>query len=262
MTGRTEGAGPLAGRHAVVTGAGRGIGAAIAQALAAQGASVSLMGRSPAPLQALAARMPGRHAAIAADVADEDSVRRAFAEARERLGPVTLLVNNAGQAESAPFGKTSMALWQQMLAVNLNGTFLCSQAALPDMLEAGWGRIVNVASTAGLTGYAYVSAYCAAKHGVVGLTRSLSIELARKNVTVNAVCPGYTDTDIVRESVARIVEKTGRSPEEALAGFAASNPQGRLVAPEEVADTVRWLCGPGAGAITGQAIAVCGGEVM
>jgi NAD(P)-dependent dehydrogenase (short-subunit alcohol dehydrogenase family) len=253
---------PLQGRHALVTGAARGIGAAIARALADQGARLTLVGRRLEGLQALAAELPGEVQAVAADVADPAAVEAAFAQASARFGPVTLLVNNAGQAESAPFAATSLALWQHMLAVNLTGSFLCAQAALPQMLEAGWGRIVNVASTAGLRGYAYVSAYSAAKHGVIGLTRSLALELARKGITVNAVCPGYTETDILRESIANVVAKTGRSAEAARAQFTAGNPQGRLVQPVEVADAVTWLCGEGAGAVTGQAIAVCGGEVM
>jgi NAD(P)-dependent dehydrogenase (short-subunit alcohol dehydrogenase family) len=195
-------------------------------------------------------------------VADAASVQAAFAHAREQQGLIAILVNNAGQADSAPFTKTSLELWQRMLAVNLTGSFLCAQAALPDMLEAGWGRIVNVASTAGLKGYAYVSAYTAAKHGVIGLTRSLALEVATKGITVNAVCPGYTETDILRDSIANVMKKTGRSEAEARASFAAGNPQGRIVQPEQVADTVRWLCSPAAGAITGQAISVSGGEVM
>ena len=158
--------------------------------------------------------------------------------------------------------KMDVALWQRMLAVNLTGTMLCMQQVLPSMAAAGYGRIVNVASTAGLAGYAYVAAYCAAKHGVVGLTRSLALEFATKGVTVNAVCPGYTETEIVRDGIARVVEKTGRTPEQAMAEFVKGNPQGRLVQPQEVADAVLWLCGPGAGAVTGQAIAVAGGEVM
>ena len=166
-----------------------------------------------------------------------------------------------GQAESAPFAKTSLDLWQRMLAVNLTGSFLCAQAALPGMLDAGWGRIVNIASTAGQRGYAYVSAYTAAKHGVVGLTRSLALEVARKGVTVNAVCPGYTDTALLHESIANVVAKTGRSMEAARDGFAAGNPQQRIVQPDEVADAVLWLCGEGASAITGQSISVSGGEV-
>jgi 3-hydroxybutyrate dehydrogenase len=172
------------------------------------------------------------------------------------------LVNNAGQAVSQRFDRTDAALWQSMLAVNLTGTFNCIQAALPAMLEAGWGRIVNVASTAGLIGYAYVSAYCAAKHGVVGLTRALALETARKGVTVNAVCPGYTETDIVRDAVQNIVAKTGMSNGEARAKLAERNPQGRLVQPDEVAHAVLLLCMPAASAINGQAIAVDGGEVM
>jgi len=250
------------GRHAIVTGAARGIGAAIAQALAREGASLTLLGRRRDPLRALAESLPGTHGVAVADVADAQQVAQAFAQAREARGPVAILVNNAGAAESAPFTKTSVELWQRMLAVNLTGTFACTQAALPDMLAAKWGRIVNVASTAGLTGYAYVSAYVAAKHGVVGLTRSLALEVAKKGITVNAVCPGYTETDILRESIANVVAKTGRSEDEARAEFAKSNPQGRIVQPEEVADTVRWLCSDGAAAISGQAISVSGGETM
>lgn len=253
----------LAGQHAVVTGAARGIGAAIARALASDGATLTLMGRRLDALQASARELPGaKHNAVVVDVAEAASVEQAFAQAREASGPIVILINNAGQAESAPFGKTSLELWQRMLAVNLTGTFLCSQAALPDMLAAKAGRIVNIASTAGQRGYAYVSAYAAAKHGVVGLTRSLALEVAKKGITVNAVCPGYTETDILRESVANVMAKTGRSEEQARAEFAAGNPQGRIVLPEEVADAVRWLCTPGAVAITGQCVSVSGGEVM
>jgi NAD(P)-dependent dehydrogenase (short-subunit alcohol dehydrogenase family) len=178
------------------------------------------------------------------------------------VGSADILVNNAGQAASSPFMKTDAALWQRMLDANLNGAFHCIQAALPAMLQTGWGRIVNVASTAGLTGYRYVAAYCAAKHGLVGLTRALALELASKGITVNAVCPGYTETDIVQEAVANIARKTGRSLEAARAELAAANPQGRLVKPEEVAHTVAWLCMPEAAAMNGQAIAVAGGELM
>ncbi len=252
----------LEGRHALVTGGGSGIGAAVVHALLSKGANVTVLGRRPDKLQAMVAGHPERLHAVAANVADEAQVAAAFASARARFGTLSVLVNNAGQAESAPFGKTDLALWQRMLDVNLTGVMLCTQAALPDMLGQQWGRVVNVASTAGQRGYAYVAAYCAAKHGVIGLTRALALELARKGVTVNAVCPGYTDTDIVRDSIARIVSKTGRSASEALAEMVRSNPQGRLIDPVEVADAVLYLCGTSAASVTGQSLSVAGGEVM
>jgi NAD(P)-dependent dehydrogenase (short-subunit alcohol dehydrogenase family) len=246
-------------KHAFVTGASRGIGAAIARALREDGFRLTLTGRE-APTT-LATELDGF--AIAMDQTDSDSVANAFAAARAAQGPLTALVNNAGAVETAPFAKVSHLLWQRMLAVNLTGPFLCCQAALADLKAAGRnGRIVNIASTAALKGYAYVSAYTAAKHGVLGLTRSLALELAKDGVTVNAVCPGYTETDIVRDGIANVVAKTGRSEAEARAGFTQSNPQGRLVQPEEVAATVRWLCSAGAASVNGQAIAVCGGETM
>lgn len=254
----------LRGEHAVVTGAGRGIGAAIARALASQGANVSLLGRTRDSLDQLAAELntTTTTCVAVADVTDGSAVQAAFARVREQFGPVTILVNNAGQARSAPLLSGDDSLWDEMLAVNLGGVYRCIRCALPDMVQAGRGRIVNIASVAGLTGYAYVTAYCAAKHGVIGLTRSLAMELARKNITVNAVCPGYSDTDMVRDAVANIQAKTGRDEAAARAALTSHNPQGRLITPEEVAQTVLWLCGASAGSITGQSIAVAGGEVM
>ena len=254
----------LEGRHAVVTGGGRGIGSAIARALAERGARITLVGRTRATLEEEARRLRALtevHCATA-DVAVPDSIGAAFAGAAQALGPVAILVNNAGQAASAPFAKTDLALWQRMLDVNLTGTYLGMRAVLPGMLDLGWGRIVNVASTASLKGYAYVSAYCAAKHAVLGLTRALAQELAKKPVTVNAVCPGYTETDIVRATLANIQAKTGRTLAEAEAELVRHNPQGRLVQPGEVANAVVWLCLPGSEAVTGQAISVSGGETM
>ncbi|ARP91935.1 3-hydroxyacyl-CoA dehydrogenase [Bordetella genomosp. 9] len=255
---------PLAGRHALVTGGSRGIGLAIAERLLRDGACVTLLGRDEAALASAAASLAplGTVAARAADVAQADAVASVFDAAVRDLGPVAILVNNAGQACSERFDRTGAAMWEAMLAVNLSGPFHCTQAALPGMLRLGWGRIVNVASTAGLIGYPYVSAYCAAKHGVVGLTRALALEVAGKGVTVNAVCPGYTDTDIVRDATRNIAAKTGMDEGQARERLAQRNPQGRLVRPEEVAHAVAWLCQPGAAAINGQAIPVDGGEVM
>lgn len=253
----------LDGKHAVVTGGARGIGYAVAQRLLGMGATVTLVGRN-APSLIRAAADLSHHGDVAYEVADisrRGEVDAAFTQAKVRSGLIDILVNNAGQAISQPFDRTDADDWSQMIGVNLSGTFHCTQAALPDMLRGQWGRIVNVASTAGLVGYAYVSAYCAAKHGVIGLTRALALEVAKKGVTVNAVCPGYTETDIVRTAADNISRKTGMPVEQALQKLAERNPQGKLVQPDEVADVVAWLCRPGSSAINGQAIAVDGGEV-
>lgn len=250
----------LANTHALVTGGGSGIGAAIARTLAAEGAALTLVGRRREPLETLAAETG---AAIAtADVADADQVAHAFATSRATNGPVTILVNNAGVAPSAPFHRTSLNDWRQAMAVNADALFHCCQAALADLKAADAGRIVTIASTAGLKGYAYTAAYVASKHAAIGLTRALAVELAATPVTVNAVCPGFTDTAIVADAVANITARTGRDADAARAELARFNPQGRLIDPQEVADTVLWLCLPASRSITGQAIAVAGGEVM
>jgi NAD(P)-dependent dehydrogenase (short-subunit alcohol dehydrogenase family) len=255
----------LDGRHAIVTGGGRGIGAACAASLAHRGARLTITGRDAGTLAATAVELRRTHGvdvlALPCDVTSDAAVRAAFAEARTRQGAAFILVNNAGQAEGSPFLDTSLELWQRMLAVNLTGAFLCAQQVLGAMIAAGEGRIINIASTGGLKGYRNIAAYCAAKHGLVGMTRALAAETARTGVTVNAVCPAYTDTDMAARAVRTIARDMQRSEEEARSMIARSNPLGRLIRPEEVASAVVWLCRPDAAAMTGQAIAVAGGEV-
>lgn len=251
----------LAGNHALVTGGGTGIGAAIAQALAQEGAAITLVGRRRDKLDAVAVTLPGAAVAVA-DVIDRAQVDDAIFTARAAHGPLTILVNSAGIAPSGSFAATAFEEWRNVMAVNLDALFHCCQAALPDLRAASAGRIVTIASTAGLRGYAYTAAYVASKHGAIGLTRALALELAATSVTVNAVCPGFTDTDIVTDAVATIEQRTGRSASTARQDLANFNPQQRLVTPQEVADSVVWLCLPASRSITGQSIAVAGGEVM
>jgi NAD(P)-dependent dehydrogenase (short-subunit alcohol dehydrogenase family) len=251
----------LSGKHALVTGGGRGIGLSVTQALLAHGARVTMAGRDIEVLRRAGASLCGEAFYVAMDVTDGESVGRAFDAARERFGPVDILVNNAGQAASAPFVKTDFELWRRLMSVNADAAFHCSQAALPGMLAAGWGRIVNVASIAGLVGQAYIAAYCASKHALVGLTRALAVEVAAKGITVNAVCPGYTETEMVTGAVANIVAKTGRTEEQAREQLIGRNPLKRMIKPEEVANAVSWLCLPGSEAVNGQAIVISGGEV-
>lgn len=253
----------LSGRHAVVTGGGSGIGAATAAALLRAGARVTLMGRDGARLESWRVTLGGGEnvACVSVDISDETAVDAAFAHAAEGFGTVDVLVNNAGQAQAAPFVQTDLSLWRRMLDVNLTGTFLCTRAVLPGMLAQKQGRIVNVASTAGQVGYPYVAAYCASKHGVIGMTRALALEVATQGVTVNAVCPGYTETELLDASLEQIARKTSRSIAEARSILVRHNPQQRFVTPDEVANAVLWLCAPGSSAITGQSLSVSGGEI-
>ncbi len=248
----------LAGRHALVTGANRGIGAAVARSLSNNGASITLMVRDAQRAQGVATSLRGPHAIVVADLTDRSAVETACADAAGRLGPIDILVNNAGFTETAPFLKTGPDLFERMIAIHLLGAVHTMHAVLPGMIERGRGQVVNVASTAGLRGEAYVSAYVAAKHALVGLTRSVAIEMAKKGVAVNAVCPGYTDTDLVREAVARVASKTGKSEVDSLRSILASAGQSRLVTPEEVAAAVVTLCSAPSDAPSGQTVVVDG----
>ena len=251
--------GVLDGKHALVTGGGSGVGAAIARALSEAGAAVTVAGRRRGPLEDIAARLPSSFA-VEADVTDEASVDAMYRAAQSACGPVDIVVANAGTAASERFATTERDLWERMIAVNLTGVYLTWRYGLIQMADRGWGRLISVASTAGLKGYGYVAAYCAAKHGVVGLTRAVALETAKTGITANALCPGFTETPMLDESIANIVAKTGQTEPAARAALAASNPQGRFIRPEEVAQAALWLCGPGSDAVTGQAISISGGE--
>jgi NAD(P)-dependent dehydrogenase (short-subunit alcohol dehydrogenase family) len=243
-------------RRVLITGGGTGAGADLARGFAAAGAEVVVVGRRRGPLEAVAAS--NRHiAAMVCDVTEEVDVATVFAQA----GPVDIVVANAGAAESAPLTRTTFDVWQRMLAVNLTGAFLTLREGLRQMDGRGWGRLITVASTAGLKGYSYVSAYTAAKHGAVGLTRAVAQEVAGTGITANALCPGYLNTEMTERTVANIVETTGRSHADALKALTRTNPQGRLIEPAEVTAAALWLCGPGSDAINGQAIAIAGGEL-
>lgn len=255
----------LAGRTAVVTGAGRGIGAAVARSLAAAGARVVLTSRTVSQLEqvALEIRGTGQEAVVLpCEVSDPKSVAELAQLIGERLGPVDILVNNAGIALSAPLSRTTLEQWNRLLAVNATGAFLCTQTFLPGMVERRRGRIIYVASVAGLTGGRYIAAYAASKHAVLGLCRSVAVEVADTGVTVNAVCPGYVDTDMTQESIDRIVEKTGKTREQALAAILATTPQRRLITPEEVAHAVLSLCDDKALGINGDALVIDGGALL
>ena len=249
----------IVGKHALVTGGGTGVGRAIALALAEAGIAVTICGRRPAQLEAVAAKSK-RISAIAADVTQEAAITALYAEAEAARGPIDIVVANAGMAEAGPAHRTTLADWQRTLDVNLTGSFVTVKPALSGMIKRKSGRIVFVASTAGLKGYAYVAPYVASKHGVVGLMRALATEIVRSGVTVNAVCPGFVESDMLEESVQRIVRTTGRTVAEARASLSSTNPQGRFIQPPEVAATVLWLCSEAAGSVTGQAISLSGGE--
>src|SRR5713101_63154 len=250
----------LEGKHAFVTGGGRGIGRAVAAALAGAGATVTVIGRTEAPLRETVAAGDAAGCGIA-DVTDVVEIKRQVAAAEAARGPIAILVNNAGSVESGPFTKADPSVFRTMWNVHLMGAVYASQAVLPGMLERGFGRIVNVASTAGLKGYAYVSAYCAAKHALVGLTRALALETATRGVTVNAVCPGYVDTELVRGSIERVAARTGRPQADVLAEYVRDAPIRRLIRPQEVAAAVLYLCTAEAAAVTGATLAIAGGEM-
>lgn len=255
----------LSGKIAVVTGAGRGIGRAIAASLAQANAKVALLARSTEDISALAQEIRAKNqeaSAFVCDVSEASSIHKAFSQVKEALGPIDILVASAGIAPSAPFVKTEPSLWESTIRINLTGAFLCAKEVTQEMISRRWGRIIFIASTAAKKGYAYTSAYCASKHGLLGLTRAMALELAESGVTINAICPGFVDTPMTQSNIERIVQKTGRTPEEARRALEMLSPQKRLVTPEEIAFMAVSLCREESKGITGQGIVIAGGEVM
>ena len=249
-------------KTALITGGGRGIGRAIALAFAREGIRIAVAARTAEQVEQVAAEIGNDAIALVCDVSDPESVARMFSDLRERLGDADILVNNAGIAESATIVNTTDELWHRLISINLSGTFYCTRAAMPAMLKKGWGRVINVSSIAGKTGAPYIAAYAASKHGVMGLTRSIGLEVATTGVTVNAICPGYVDTDMVTRGVERITTRTGRTAEEALDTLLQMNPQRRLVTSEEVAAIALLLASDEGRGINGQGLNVDGGSVL
>ncbi len=247
-------------KHVVVSGGGSGVGAAIAQNLSQAGHNVTILGRRLEALQEVASGYENM-SFEACDVTDFEAVANAFKTAREKFGPISIVIANAGTADSVPFSKMSSEDWQHSLDVNLSGVFNCYKASLEDMKNAGWGRMIAIASTAGLKGYSYVSHYCAAKHGVIGLTKALALEFAKTGITVNAVCPGFTETPMLERSLENIQAKTGMDRDAAKKALSQTNPMGRFIQPAEIVEAVSWLIGAQSASITGQAISISGGEV-
>ncbi len=257
---------PLMNQHALITGGSRGIGAAISNALAALGANITLVARNKEKLTKQAEYLENEFGATVfhcnADVTVEKEVEEAFSLAFKTMGPIEILINNAGIGKSMPFHKMDLAFWQKTLDLNLTGTFLCTKQVYENMRERGYGRIINISSTVGLRGYPYIAAYTASKHAVIGLTRTLALESVKKGITVNAICPGYTDTDLVAEAIDNIASTSGRDIDNIKTEIENMSPMGRLVTPEEVAESAAWLCLPSSASITGQSIVVSGGAVM
>ena len=257
---------PLNGHHALITGGSRGIGASISNALAALGADITIISRDIDKLKLQARHLEKEFKSsvfyTGADITDEIQIKDSFAKSVDSLGPINILINNAGIGKSMPFHKMNLEFWNKTISLNLTSTFLCTQQVYETMRKDLYGRIVNISSTVGLRGYPYITAYAASKHAVMGFTKSLALECVKKGITVNAICPGYTETDLVTDAIDNIVQASGKDVDEVKTEIENMSPMGRLIQPEEVAESTAWLCLPSSSSITGQAIVVAGGAVL